>query len=140
MELTIENNDKLELEEFSQEIIELMKEYLITHIEESKLIRWDEYLNKEIKWGWKYKVKIIRAKTLLLGAAYNLQIIERTNKITIRINPNAIINETNKKYIDILKLITYGNLSIQGYPIWEQMMNYFAKNISDIYESYEAGI
>jgi hypothetical protein len=111
MELIIENEDKLDLKDFSQEVIKQMREYLESHIDEDKLIRWDEYLNKEIKWGWQYKVKIIRAKTLLLGAVYNLQIIERANKITIRVNPNAIINETKRKYIDILKLITYGNLS-----------------------------
>lgn len=140
MELIIENEDKLDLKDFSQEVIKQMREYLESHIDDAKLIRWDDYLNKEIKWGWQYKVKIVRTKALLLGATYNLQVIERANKITIRINPNAIINETRRKYIDILKLITYGNLSIQGYPIWEDMMNYFANNISEIYENYEVGI
>jgi hypothetical protein len=79
---------------------------------------------------------MISAKNILIGAVYNLRIRDTFNNIIIEINPNAMIPNTSAKFIDIVKLINYGNLSLQEYPIMDQIMNYFAININSYYNKY----
>ena len=64
---------------------------------------------------------------------YNLRIRESRDKSVIEIDPNQIIPETEAKFIDIAKLINYGNAEIRGYKILDKMMNHFAKNIKQYY-------
>ena len=50
-----------------------------------------------------------------------------------------MIPESNISYLQIINLITYGNLSLVGYPICNTMLEYFSNNLSDIYMDYCEG-
>ena len=49
---------------------------------------------------------------------------------------NAIIPKTLAKFIDIMKMVNYGTLSIPPYPIVDEIFTYFADNIRDFYKTF----
>ncbi|WP_300924727.1 hypothetical protein [uncultured Clostridium sp.] len=80
--------------------------------------------------------RIISAKNILLGGIYNLRVRISGNNSFIEIDPSVIIPNTSAKFIDIVKLINFGNLDLQGYRIISDTMEYFAENINLFYNQF----
>lgn len=139
MNLVINKGD-LEITNFSYWLIPYIQEFLINQINKRKLIKFDKFLNDNKIIYFNYKEdRIISSKNILIGAIYNLRVINKANEIIIEINPNSIIPNTSAKFIDIIKLINYGNLLLEAYPILDKTMEYFASNIDYYYEKYMKG-
>ena len=137
MNLIINNKDNLELDIFCEILISLMQNYIQTKLDENQLIRFDSYLNNNNIIIFNNNIKrFISTKEILIGSVYNLKVIRDQNKYIIELDPNVNIPNTYAKFIDIVKLINYGNLTLAAYPIYTNMMNYFADNLQDYYDIY----
>lgn len=135
MELNIDS-DK-DITNFCLWLIPKIKEYFVNSIDDRKLEKYNIYLNanKIVLFDYSEK-RLISARSILIGAIYNLHLKHNLNHYVIEINPNSTIPSTSAKFTDIVKLINFGNMSLQGYQIVSDTMNYFANNINNYYNSY----
>ena len=135
MELNIDS-DK-DITNFCLWLIPKIKEYFVNSIDDRKLEKYNIYLyaNKIVLFNYNEK-RLISARNILIGAIYNLHLKHNLNHYVIEINPNSTIPSTSAKFTDIVKLINFGNMSLQGYQIVSNTMNYFANNIDNYYNSY----
>lgn len=137
MNLIIKNPDNLDLYNFCEWLIKQMQKYIQEYIEPNKLIAWDDYLNNKIKLKTTDgSLRLISSKDILISGSYNLIIKQTTNQYEITINPNVNIPNYYAKFIDIIKLINYGNINIQPYPIYDYMTDFIANNLIDYYHIY----
>ena len=135
MELNIDS-DK-DITNFCLWLIPKIKEYFVNSIDDRKLEKYNIYLNanKIVLFNYNEK-RLISARNILIGAIYNLHLKHNLNHYVIEINPNSTIPSTSAKFTDIVKLINFGNMSLQGYQVVSNTMNYFANNINSYYNSY----
>lgn len=137
MNLVIDNPDNLNLDAFCQILITLMQNYIRTTLDTKQLIRFDAYLNNEdiIDYADRSN-RLVSSKDILIGSTYNLVVIKDKDKYIIQLDNNINIPNTYAKFIDIVKLINYGNLALPAYPIYDNMMDYFAENLLEYYRIY----
>lgn len=132
--MLLEILSEIDLTDFCNWLMPQIQEYLEKNINEKKLEKINIYLNGEKSILFDYSGKrILSAKNILLGGVHNLRVARILDKYTIEINPNILIPNTSAKFIDIVKLINYGNMSVQGYPIMTKTMDYFADNLNKYY-------
>lgn len=137
MNLVIDNPDNLDLDIFCEVLIKSMQNYLASEIDEDQLIRFDAFLNNNNIINYVDKSnRLLSTKAILIGSSYNLIVVKNKTNYTIELDPNVNIPNTYAKFIDIVKLINYGNLGLPAYPIYDNMMNYFADNIEDYFKIY----
>lgn len=74
--------------------------------------------------------------SILIGGFNNLVYSRFPSYYIIEIDKNAIIPKTLAKFIDIMKMVNYGTLSIPPYPIVDEIFTYFADNIRDFYKTF----
>ena len=137
MNLHISNEDELDLNEFCNWLIEQMQIYMQSNIDERQLARFDAFIfNNQIIRTIDNSNRYISCKSILIGSTYNLIFEKTSNEYIISINPNINIPNTYNKFIDIVSLIDSGNLSLPSYPIYSDMMEFFAKDLQLYYEEY----
>lgn len=120
------NKEKDIDENFIQYLIKKIQEKILASINSKKLIKWDKYLlnifnNKLIK-------KVNTKEIFLIGLHY-LEYIETKENFIIQINPNVKYRDTNFTILSLIKLINYGCVGIQGYPIISNTFEEFQKKI-----------
>jgi hypothetical protein len=108
-----------------------MKQYLLEKADRRKLLAFDDYLNSTEGIN-------IKAINILSIATDNIKHIELDGSIVIYINDKVLIKGTDKRLIDICRLINYGNLLVQGYPIFTKTFNHFSNNIDFYISLYKA--
>ena len=137
MELIIENPNNLNLDAFCSYLISEMIEYIDNTINDNQLIRFDSYINNNLKIKFIDKFpRLLKSRDILITAVQTLYYIKQGNDYIIKINPNNFIPNTYAKFIDIISLINYGNMQLQSYPIIDEMFDYFAANLNQYYNDY----
>ena len=137
MELIIENPNNLNLDAFCSYLISEMIEYIDNTINDNQLIRFDSYINNNLKIKFIDKFpRLLKSRDILITAVQTLYYIKQGNDYIIKINPNNFIPNTYAKFIDIVSLINYGNMQLQSYPIIDEMFDYFAANLNQYYNDY----
>lgn len=137
MNLIIKNPDGLDLTNFCNWLISIMQEYMSKNIEEKKLVQWDNYLNNIIKLKSTDNItRAISSKNILVASTYNLIVKKSNSQYEIALDPNTNIPNYYAKFIDIIKLINYGNINTQPYPIYDYMMDFMADKLIDYYQIY----
>lgn len=141
MELIIDNEDTdIDLTEFCNFLIDKMKLYMSGNIIESKITSFDIYLNdpesKAISWINEDEKYIISTKKLLISSIYCLEVTKYENTYKIALNNDQYIPNTSAKFIDIIKLINYGNTLLFAYPIYDDMMKWVSDNLNSFYKTY----
>ena len=134
MELIIDNDENLDLDKFCNWLIEKIRTYLIANIDDRKISRFDDQINRSIK--WQFPNKFISAKNILIASTYHLNWEKYNSRYTIYLDNNELIPQTYAKFIDIINLITYGNLYLQGYDIYDKTLKHFADNLFIYYQEY----
>lgn len=138
MYLEIEKDGIDDVVEFSLWLVPKIQKYFVDIINDKKLIKINTYLNEHKAFYFNYNEKRqISAKNILIGSIYNLHVKEMQDLTIIEISSNVTIPNTSAKFIDIAKLINFGNLSLQGYPIFTETMQYFADNLTDYYTKFK---
>ena len=133
IELSIISKEK-DLSEFIEWLVPYFREYLIAHINDKKLLKFDEFVSTSIKWD--YKNKTVKSRDILIASTYHLRTKINKDKYSIYIDYNDNIPQSSAKFIDIIKLINFGNLSFTAYPIYTNTIKYFENNIDYYYSLY----
>ena len=101
-----------------------------------KLKRWDEFFNSNPVYKSIYK-KRINTKDLLVAGILNLECTQANSSYILSINQNAYVPGLDRiKIATVCKLVNYGNLEISGYPIFTDILEYFADNIVEYVDRY----
>jgi hypothetical protein len=137
MTLIVENKDIV------PSFISYLKTRLLRHIclilDLSKLKAFDEYFQSSEFLEISNDV-IISSKRLILLAMSNLQHKRYESTTHIFINPNVTYPGTGLKLVDLCKIINYGTLSVEGYPIFTETFNHFSRNIRKYVEKCSMGL
>lgn len=136
MTLIVENKN------ITQSFIPYLKKrmlgYLSIILNMKKLIVFDEYFESE-EFGNDTKVKIDSKRVVLMGMT-NLSHKRYDTYTQLFINPNILYPGTSFKVVDLCKVINFGTLSVDGYPIFTQIFDYFSQNIDNYKEKCMIGL
>ena len=109
------------------------------NVDMRKLQNWDKFFaeSDEYKSIYSQPVKTI---TILQTALKNLQCDNLPDKLIIKFNTNQFMPGFDRVKVDtLLRLITFGNNSLQGYPIVKDILQRVADNIGDYINRYVEG-
>ena len=105
-----------------------MLSYIAYILDIKRLVAYDEFFNSEEFRKISGNVVIDSKKVIVLGMS-NLTHKRFESTTHIFINPNLTYPGTTLKIESLCKIINYGNLSIDAYPIFSMTFNHFSKNI-----------
>ena len=138
MELVIFDTEQ----KYDEDFLEYLRKYIILNIigniNKKKLISSEIYINQYTDITTIFK-KYISSYDVVVSGASNIVYRIYNNKIVFNIDSTAIFPGTSAKLNDLCKLINYGNLVVQGYPIFTDTFEYFEKNIDDYYDNFING-
>lgn len=130
MTLLLEDDYELITIDFGNWLIQKIKYDIITKLDKSKLILWDQYLSQNSSLPKLYK-KSYRAADLIICAANSLICKGKDGKIKICVDDNVLAPGFDRvKLIQLIKLINYGTLDTKGYPLIQNVFEDVAKNIN----------
>ena len=137
MTLIVDNKDT------NLHFIEYLKTRMLRHLATllniKKLDTYDEYFNSPEFEEIANNVHISSRRVLLMGMT-NLSHKRYKSTTHIFINPNINYPGTYIKVIDLCKVINYGTMSIEAYPIISETFDHFANNIEKYKESCIRGL
>lgn len=143
MELVITKLDQLKInyKVFAEFLIPKIQEKLISLFDPSKTIKLTNYINDNSIIQFtnnKYK-KYLTVRDILIGAVYNLEILDNKLNTVIQINKQAIIPDTYNDYYNLVKLINYGNLGVYPYKIWDDTLDWINNHLGIYLEEFLEG-
>ena len=137
MTLIVDNKD------INLHFIKFIKRKMLEHISLilnfKKLTPFDEYFKSEEFNKLSNNVRVSSKKVIVLGMTNLIHKRYETNT-HIFINPNILFPGTDIKLVDLCKIINYGNMSIEGYPIFTDTFEHFSKNINKYIDRSIAGL
>lgn len=139
MNLTIKTVYKDYDDNFYDWLIDKIQQFGVGIIQKNKLYEIDKYINEVSEFKSIFRKSFISYE-ILCAFFYNLKTTTYWDKVVIEVNPNAIMPSSNVKIITLARLITYGTLNLQGYPLVLDVFDYFEENIDTFYEMYERGL
>lgn len=134
MTITISKDKGFE-DDFFDWLIPKIREYVLVHLDEKKLLKVDEYINSNKYFHSIFK-KEISSKEAIVSAMYNLKKDVYWDRIVIGIDPNVMLPNTTAKLITVIKTINFGTLSIMGYNLITKNFKYIEDKIDVFYERY----
>lgn len=138
MYLEIINKDGLNLDSFCEYLITQMQDYMKSETRKNykRLAKYNEFIDDNVA-RIDDKETILPIRDILVLSTYYLTYKQLPDSYVIELNPNINVPNTYAKFIDIVKLVNYGNLSLPAYPIYDEMMDYFADKIVYFYKEYK---
>lgn len=118
---------------FCMWLIDQIKECFIHSFNNQKIILLERYINQLYKSPY---VSYISVYQILIFAINNLVVNRYGNYFTISINSNAKYGLTNFTILELCKLVQYGVLGVQGYPILVYIFTIISNNIDNQYQRY----
>lgn len=119
-------------------LLPVIRDYVISSVDENKLIKVDEHINNNKYFHTIFKNKI-SSKDVIVAAMYNLVVNDYWNRTIISVDNNAIVPNTTTKISTVIKTVNFGTMSIMGYPIITTRFKYIEDNIDAFYEMYLRG-
>ena len=138
MTITISKDKGFE-DDFFDWLIPKIREYVLAHIDEKKLLKVDEYINSNKYFHSIFK-KEISSKEAIVSAMYNLKKDVYWDRVVISIDPNVMLSNTTVKLITVVKTINFGTLSIMGHNLVTKNFKFIEDNIDTFYEKYLRGM
>lgn len=130
MEIIIKNSQNFNLYPFCRYLISQIR-YLTTQcINNKKIAKFNDIINKHIQYKIKdNKKRKIKAKDILIIAAYNLKISRNSHDYIIYLDNNICLPNTYSKIAPLVKCINYGTLNISPYPIFDEILKYISDHL-----------
>lgn len=123
--------------DFVNFIIDSMYEYLSDNLDPDRLVQAQLFVDSVNLYKSIYIPKIhvfsICRYPVFKTIAYNLF-------YKVEFDTNALVYGTLIKSVDIINLVNFGNMSVQPYPIFTQMFDYFNTNLSYLYNQFTFNI
>jgi hypothetical protein len=92
-----------------------------------RLVKYSEYFKSD-EFENDFGVTIEPKKVLVMGMS-NLQHKRYETNTHIFINPLLLYPGTTYRVVDLCKIINFGTLSIEGYPLLSEVFEHFQHNI-----------
>ena len=105
-----------------------MLSYLATILNVKKLVPYDEYFKSD-DFLLQTNGVIIDSKRVIIMSMSNLTHKRFETTTQIFVNPMMTYPGTNIKLVELCKIINYGTLSIDAYPIFSMTFNHFSRNL-----------
>ena len=141
MKLEITPPADLDIKDFVNNfLLDKIPAVYIKSVDRLRLLRFDNYLNSlniatKTRTG---KVRKINTFEVLYSAFNNLVVAVDSGTYTITINPNTMVPNFNIKLITVAELVNYGTVSIQSYPIIDEVFDKVADDLGTYYIEYLA--
>jgi len=123
---------------FIKYLIRYLQTYIQANIKSEKLYWLQMYINSLPIFKGKLR-KFISCREIIIIGAYNLVYKKYEAYYEITIDENQKIFGLDAKLNDACRLINYGTMSVQGYPIFSDAFNNVEDNIADLYQKYKRG-
>lgn len=127
----------------TQKFISFLKQRMLSHlsaiIDTKKLIPYDEYFNTD-EFRELYGDGNVSAVKVVVFGMKHLSHKRYESNTHIFINPNVNYPGTQINLFTLCKLINFGNMSIDAYPIFTDTFNHFSKNLSKYIDKCIIGI
>ena len=110
--------------------------YFASVVNTKKVLPYDEYFKSD---EFKEKFGDVSISSLLvikLGIT-NLKVVTYPTYSTISINDAVMYPDTKIRVLDLCKIINYGNLSVDAYPIFTNVFLHFKINMKKYVNKYE---
>ena len=82
----------------------------------------------------------VSAYTVVKLSLINLKYTHFPSYATLSINDKIFYPSTNIRLIELCKIINYGNLSVEAYPIIIDTFRHFSTHIKQYVSKYEMGV
>lgn len=135
MFLIIENPEGIDYSDFCDYLIEEMQLRIYTELNIDLLNSIESVVND-----------ILKADTylilpLVISESVNYLIWEKYNDkdYIIHLDEQKKIPNTNLTYFEVIKLINFGNLQLNAYPIYTNLMEDMAKDLQEYYFEFMEG-
>ena len=115
-----------------------MLSYISMIVDRRKLRPFDEYFKSDEALSLTNGVRILPIRAIVLSMSTLSH--KRYDDAHIFINPNVNYPGTDIKLADICKFINFGNMSVEGYPIFTTTFEYFNKHINKYIERFNRGL
>ena len=141
LELDLENVESKDRIPFVNYMIKQIQKEVLNQFDERKIYKLENYINSNKIIDFILKDKYIKVRDIYLTAVYNLTIEELDEDIfNIIVNRNINIPDSNSSLISLLKLLEYGNLSVNKYGLLTKVMQDIADNIDTYFNKYKLGV
>lgn len=113
--------------------------YISMHINLDKVRAFDEYFESD---GFKktYGDVNVCSATIFKLSILNLKVVHYPTYATITVDDTIMYPNTHIRLIDLCKLMNYGNLSVEAYPIISDTFRHFSTHIKDYVNKYRLGV
>lgn len=136
MELVVYDQKHNLPKSFARWFLKRLKQELIRNMDVAKVKLWDDYLNSSYEEFKLYPVKLKADKIVQLGIN-NIVISVSPDHLTYRINSTVLVPGLDRiKVIDLCKIINYGTLSQEGYPLFTITFNQIQANFNQYIKEY----
>ena len=122
--------------EFYIWLLDYIKYMLKLKIDYRKLHKFQTLINKNKTILGPFK-KYVSGKDVFITCVENIIVQETTNKLIYQIDPTAIYPGTFIKISMLGRMINYGTLNSQAYPIFTDIFTQVKNNIKPIYNIYK---
>jgi len=141
LELDLENVESKDRVPFVNYIIKQIQKEVLNQFDERKVYKLENYINSNKIIDFILRDKYIKVRDIYLTAVYNLIIEELDEDIfNIIVNRNINVPDSNSLLISLLKLLEYGNLSVNKYGLLTKIMQDIADNIDTYFNKYKLGV
>ena len=124
---------------FGMWLIRQIQQKFRASLDPRKLVAWDKFFEESTDYNSIYHAKIV-TRDILLSGIKCLVCLDTPDKIIILLNPNQFVPGLDRVKVDsIFRLITFGNNSLQGYPIIKDILQRVSDNIGDYINRYVEG-
>lgn len=113
--------------------------YISMHINLDKVKAFDEYFESDA-FKRSYGDTEVCSATIFKMSVTNLKIVHYPTYATISIDDKLMYPDTNIRLIDLCKLMNYGNLSVDAYPIISDTFRHFSTHMKYYVNKYRLGI
>lgn len=136
MQLQIKDNSGLLDNKFAEWLVNDIQKQIIVNIDVNRFKQWDEYLNEKEVFNTTY-LKTIKSLDIVYEGIQSLTYTVRSPYIRIFINKQKYVPGLDRVPLYVFcDLINYGDLSLNGYPIFTDVFRDIEENFSKYVERY----
>lgn len=137
--MTLMIDHKYDKEGFIQFLKKRMLGYIAMNLNTDKLKTFDEYFSSDA-FKSVYGDVIVHPVVIFKLSILNLKVVHYPKYATLMIDDKIMYPNTQIRLIDLCKLLNYGNLSVEAYPIISDTFRHFSTHLISYVNKYELGI
>lgn len=136
MQLEIENSDNIDLKDFCEYLCTKLFIYAKTYDTSNSVLsgKWDDYITTLYR-GEKHPT----VQDIFQQYFSNIIYFSIGNNYVLQCDRNVKLKGFNESVDTLARLINYGTLDMQKYPVFDNVLDYFASNLDVFYTAWMRG-